>query len=156
MMNEYLPYDVTDKARQIVKQVDNTRQAESGGSFGSVTPRNVLPSSFQARRGNKEKVDAKGLHRIVYGRTDIDLSALEQLVDVSQTRAIAEMMRVLAKLADGSTPLVDCIDRLYEQIEREGLDSVSPFYGMHPGDLAMPRKFELAGAVNRLRTLRVT
>lgn len=155
MMDEYLPYDVTDQARQIVNQLGQIRQPESGEPFGHVTARAIVGSSFQARRGKKEKVDAKGLHRIVYGRTDIDLSALEQLVDASQTRAIADMMRLLAKRADGETSLNDCIDQLYEQIEREGLDTVSPYRGAHPGDLALPRKYELAAAVNRLRTLRV-
>ncbi|WP_338013802.1 hypothetical protein [Desulforamulus profundi] len=31
----------------------------------------------------------------------------------------------------------------------------SPRFGKHPGDLALPRKFELSAAVNRLRTLQV-
>lgn len=155
MMDEYLPYDVTDKARDIVRQLGQVRQRENGESFGRMTERTVLGSGFQAQRGQKEKVDAKGLHRIVYGRTDIDLSALEQLIDPSQTRAIAHMMRLIAKRADGRKTLVELIEQLYDEIERDGLDIVSPFKEAHPGDLALPRKYELAGAINRLRTLRV-
>lgn len=98
-------------------------------------------------------MSVKHLHHIVYGRTDVDLCALEQLIDTSQTRAIAEMMRCLARRMDGRTPLKEAIDQLYDQIEREGLDSISPYRGAHPGDLALPRPYELAAAVNRLRTL---
>lgn len=155
MMDEYVPYDVTSKAHQIVQQMGRTRQMESGDTFGLITSRIIAASSFQAHRGKKERVGAKHLHHIIYGQTDVDLSALEQLVDTSQTRAIAEMMRCLAKRMDGRTPLKDIIDQLYEQIEREGLDSISLYRGTHPGDLALPRPHELAGAVNRLRTLRV-
>jgi len=49
--------------------------------------------------------------------------------------------------------LRELIDRLYEDIAAHGLDILSPYRGKHPGDLALPRKFELAAAVNRLRTL---
>ncbi|MEE8166707.1 MAG: hypothetical protein V3T64_14160, partial [Myxococcota bacterium] len=39
----------------------------------------------------------------------------------------------------------------------EGLDALDPFHrkGRHPGALARPRRFEIAAAINRMRTLRV-
>lgn len=154
MMDHYVPRDVTDQARNIGEQFESPREKEGGASFGPMTRRVVLPTSFQARRKGKEKIDAKGLSHIVFGDTDVDLSALEQLVDPSQTRAIAQMMRRLSQIADGRTELVTLVEKLYTQIEAQGLDSLSPFTG-HPGDLAMPRKFEFVGAVNRLRTLTV-
>jgi predicted ABC-class ATPase len=156
MMDEYRPVDVTNEAKRIADQTDSGRQPEGGDTFGAVLPRIVLPESFDATRGKKEKAEAKGLSKIVFGTHDIDLSFVEQLVDPSQTRAIAYMMQVLAKtFADGKTPLCDMIDKLYERIGEKGLDVVSPFYGKHPGDLALPRKFELAAAINRLRTLKI-
>jgi len=156
MMDEYRAVDVTEEAKRIAAELDNGRKPEGGVAFGSVTPRVVLAESFDASRGHKEKADAKGLSKILYGTTELDLSYVEQLVDPSQTRAIVQMMTMLAKrMADGRATLNDILDQLYRRIELEGLEVISHFPGKHPGDLALPRKAELAAAVNRLRTLTV-
>lgn len=156
MMDEYRPREVTEKAREISKSLTQLRQQEGGHSFGSITPRIIRPQSFNAFWGRKEKVDCKGLHTIIYGVNTINLSLVEQLVDSSQTRAIAEMIRYIANnLADGSTDLSVIVERLYNEISQKGLDVISPYYGKHPGDLALPRTIELAAALNRLRTLQV-
>ncbi|MCU6708607.1 ABC-ATPase domain-containing protein [Paenibacillus sp. J5C_2022] len=156
MLDEYKPADVTEEARAIAAEVDTQREAEGGASFGSVTSRIIMPGSFDATRGRREKVDAKGLDRILYGTSEIDLTAVEQLVDSSQTRAIACMLTCTAgRYADGDTSIPSIIDKLYRLIEEKGLDAVSPHYGQHPGDLALPRGQELASALNRLRTLLV-
>jgi predicted ABC-class ATPase len=174
MMDEYMPVDVTEEARRIAAEHDSGRTEEGGEAFGPVTPRIIHPDSFDASRGRREKVDAKGLATILYGTQAIDLSQVEQLVDPSQTRAIALMMQELAKQMDkrpgpekqlqkqmpkhagegGELTLSEQIGRLYEKIAAHGLDILSQYRGKHPGDLALPRKFELAAAVNRLRTLR--
>lgn len=154
MMDEYVPVEVTAEAKRIAGECGGGRTPEGGDAFGTVTARIIRPDSFDATRGRREKVDAKGLSTILYGTHEIDLSQVEQLVDPSQTRAIALMMQELAKRAErGALTLRELIDRLYEDIAAHGLDILSPYRGKHPGDLALPRKFELAAAVNRLRTL---
>ncbi len=45
--------------------------------------------------GRPVKCQARGLHLIQYGDQDIQLAALEQLVDKSQTRAIGDAIRWL-------------------------------------------------------------
>lgn len=153
LMDHYLPYDVTPEAKRIAKAHALGRQPEGGDDFGEITPRRPLAKGFDARKGKKEKVDAKGLHTILFGTVQLDLSALEQLVDPSQTRAIALMLKKLGEMADGKHCLSEMVAKLYSEIEDRGLDVLSPFYGQHPGDLALPRKYELAGALNRLRSL---
>ncbi|WP_166243351.1 ABC-ATPase domain-containing protein [Paenibacillus turpanensis] len=156
MMDEYRPANVTAEAHRIAREIEHGRRPEGGRAFGRLTSRSVRSDSFDASRGSREKVDAKGLAKIVYGTHDIDLTYVEQLIDPSQTRAISNMLVVLAnRLADGKTPVAEMVDKLYALVAEKGLDAVSPFYGKHPGDLALPRKFELAAALNRLRTLRV-
>ncbi|WP_018132378.1 ABC-ATPase domain-containing protein [Effusibacillus pohliae] len=156
MMDEYRPFDVTQEAKAISQRIQQVRKAEGGERFGEITARVVLPQSFRASLGRKEKVDAKGLSTIAFGTSRIDLSFVEQLVDPSQTRAIAHMIKYMADhLVDGRTELGNLIDRLYREIEEKGLEMISPYHGKHPGDFALPRKFELAAAINRLRTLRV-
>lgn len=156
MMDEYRALDVTEQARAIAQRLGSGRKPEGGGSFGRSAPRIVLAESFDAARGHKTKADAKSRTKILYGTTEIDLSFVEQLVDASQTRAIVRMMVMLAKReADGKAALPEMLDRLCRRVEEQGLDVLSPFPGKHPGDLALPRKAELAAAVNRLRTLMV-
>lgn len=40
-------------------------------------------------------------------------------------------------------------------IEEEGLQAFAPYKNQHPGDLARPRRFELAAAFNRMRGVKV-
>ncbi|SMO93075.1 ABC-ATPase domain-containing protein [Melghirimyces algeriensis] len=155
MMDEYLPYEVTQRAKEVAQAQSNNRVREGGEAFGDVTPRSILANGFDPRKGKKEKVDAKGLHSIQFGTETVDLSGVEQLVDVSQTRAIAEIMRLIGKKANGQKSLRELIEDVYQTIEKKDLDVISPFQGQHPGDLALPRKEEVAAAINRLRTLKV-
>lgn len=155
-MEAYRPYDVTEEAKQIAARYPTQRRPEGGERFGTPRLRIVLPESFKARRGRKEKVDAKGLYTILYGEERLDLSGLEQLVDESQTRALAEVLRMMEKeIADGRRSIAECLDWLEKRLSVEGLDILSPYAGQHPGDLALPRRLEVAAAINRLRSLRV-
>ena len=71
----------------------------------------------------------------------------------AQLRGIAEAM-VYAKhhYMDGRRSLREIIDRVMADIEAAGLGSIAPFPS---GDLAMFRPFELAAAIDRLRTLQI-
>lgn len=156
MMDEYKPINVTNKAKSISQKFTTTRTPEGGKAFGAITQRIIKKDSFKAQRGKKEKVDAPGLKTILYGTSQIDLSFVEQLVDTSQTQAIALFLKYIAdNLIDDSTTLSQLIDKAYKLIESQGLDAISPYFGKHPGDLALPRKLEVSAAINRLRTLKV-
>jgi len=157
MMEEYIPRDVTLKAKEIASEFKTLREKEGGEQFGRIAKRIPLRSSFNPYKGKKVKVDAKGLHTIIFGRSTIDLSAVEQLVDVSQTRAIADAIYYALKkqYIDDATCILDIIKKVEDDIDAKGIDIISPFYGQHPGDYARPRKYEVASAINRLRTLEV-
>lgn len=155
-MDEYMPQDATAEAKSIADQMKSERHKEGGTRFGNLTPRQIMPNSFQTFKGKKEKVDAKGLHTILYGMETIHLNHIEQLVDPSQTRAIVRMIKVFSdKFVDGQTPFSRQLDEFYRWLEEQGLDVLSPYEGKHPGDMALPRKYEFAAAVNRLRSLKV-
>jgi len=154
MMDNYRPRCVTERAKEIARRYTSRRRDEGGETFGRVTPRAPLPESFDPSRGRREvKIEAKGLHHILYGTTSIDLSALEQLVDQSQTRALGAMIhRYATRYADGNRTLREGLELLMKEVEEGGLDCLLPH---KVGNLAMPRVFELAGAINRMRTLKV-
>lgn len=155
MMDAYIPQDVTARAKEIAASFTTNRRRE-GGPFGSVRERIPFKESFNPSRRGKTKIRAHGVDEITFGYEDIDLKYVEQLVDPSQTRAIGDIIRYLAeRYCDNRRTLRQLIGLVLEDIERKGLDIISPFYGQHPGDYARPRAQEIAAAINRLRTLKV-
>ncbi len=154
MMQEYLPYDVTLKAKQIAKAYITQRSKEAVSFKRWTINRIPLKESFNAYRKNKIKIDAKDLQKIQYGNETIDLRGIEQIVDLSQTKAIAASIYLAYKrFMDNKTPLKEVLSRVERLIEEKGLDILDPFYKpeKHPGSFARPRIFEIAAAINRLR-----
>ncbi len=154
MLDEYRPLSVTKQAKEIVQAFPTRRRLEGGETFGPLPRRCPLPESFDPSRGSREvKIDAKGLKSILFGTTAIDLSAVEQLVDLSQTRAIGEAIHYYAvHYATRGFSLKEGLSHLMEDLERHGLDILSPF---KVGNLAKPRIFEIAFAINRMRSLKI-
>jgi predicted ABC-class ATPase len=154
MMDGYRPRCVTQAAKEIAQRHATKRIDEGGSIFGEVTPRRPRIESFDPSRGRKEvKIEAKGLRTILYGRTPIDLSYLEQLVDTSQTRSIGLFIHYYAQhYIHKGLPLRDALERCFQDLEGKGLDMLLPY---RVGNLARPRIFEVAGAINRMRTLKI-
>ena len=153
-MENYLPKDVSHEAKEVAERHKAARTDEGGDSFGDVTERVPIASSFNPARGKREvKIDAKGLRKILYGRLDIDLIGLSQIVDESQTRAIGNVIHVYAtRYATKGHTLKEGIKRVMDDLEGGGLDILVPY---RVGNLALPRLFEVTAAVNRMRTLKV-
>merc|ERR1712187_329259 len=110
------------------------------------------------------KVSAKSLRCITYGNTEIELTFVEQLVEIGQAKAIMDCLQYLSKTqtyVNGKRTFSELIDLLQEELVAEGkpvgvqgLDAISrecpcPFH-------ALPRKFEISAALNRLRTAKFT
>lgn len=154
MMDEYVPKDVTEKAKKIAKSDENKREFSPNDKFQGITQRIPLKKSF-SQSGKLDKTKAKGKYSILYGKELIDISGLEQLVDDSQTNCIAVMIDYFKnKVLDEKLTLSQAANRIYEKIQKEGLDSISSYTG-HPGNLALPRKQEFCGTVNRYRKLKI-
>ncbi len=154
MLDEYSVFDVTAQAGVVAEEIQTTRTKENKETLKRPTERKMGLTSVQSSDQRKGAA-AKGLHTIMHNKQALSLSFVEQLVDTSQTRAIAACVNTLASQeASSSKSIAELIDSLYETIEQKGLDGLSSFRG-HPGDLAKPRKQELFAALNRLRSLRV-
>lgn len=154
LLDEYRPYDVTGRVENLLQEYPTTRKAEGGEGFGPVRQRRPLSDSFDPSRGKREvKIDTKGLRTILFGHEVIDLSCVEQLVEVSQTRAIGDIVYFYAdRFLQASPDLYSGLRRLFQHIEEKGLDVISPFKN---GNYALPRLYEVAAAINRLRSLKV-
>jgi predicted ABC-class ATPase len=152
-MADYLPMDVTREAKQIAETCGDPRQTEGGEVFGDLRRRAPLADSFNPQRRNgKIKISAGRMKEIVFGSTVVDLGDVAQVVDTSQTRAIGYAVHLSTKYMDGKRCLKEVIERVMEDIDTSGLDCLSPYLA---GDLARCRVFELAAAINRMRTLRI-
>ena len=151
-LDNYLPQDVTAKAQVIAQQYITDRNAEGGSSFGQITPRIPLKDSINPRRGKKEvKVTARGVNKIAFGTEDIELAAVEQIVDAGQLKAIAlAIVYAQVNYMNQSRTMPEILDLVTQDISRAGLDIITNF---PQGDLALFRRFELAAALNRLRSL---
>ena len=151
-MTGFLPSDVTDRAHRIAETASNGRVAEGGSHFEKMRKRIPLQESFDPTRGRRIKISAPRLHEIVFGRSVIDLGDMEQLVDMSQTRAIGHAIGYATRYMDGRRTLKEVIECVMDDIGHQGLDILTPYCS---ADLARFRDIELAGAVNRMRTLRI-
>ena len=153
-MVEYKPYDVTEQARAIAEKYKAERKPEGGEHFGRITERVPLAHSFDPSKGKREvKISSKGLQSIAFGTHNIDLGAVEQLADISQTRAIGDAIYYATRYMDGKRTLREIVEAVLKDIEEKGLDVLSPTRPV--GDYARFRGLELAAAINRLRTLSV-
>jgi predicted ABC-class ATPase len=152
LMEDYLPYEVTTRARAIVANTPTGRGIESERVPLRITPRKPHVPSLDADRGarGRGKVRARGLRELRYGDETVDLSALEQLVDDSQARAIGVLLQWLGRHGVAGRTLNDHLDDVLEVASRRGLYDLEPL-----PELAAVRRFELAGALNRLRCLEI-
>lgn len=148
-MDAYRPSEVTARAHDIAREGE---APEDSGEFRHITAERVLTrGTLSSRKPPKPR----GLSTISVDRSDIDLSAVGQLVAPSQTAAIAAALAWLSKNADGQTPLVDLVARLERQITEKGLAVLAPGRD-HPGHLSRPRGAEILAAANRYRELKLT
>ncbi len=154
MMDEYRLKDVTDAAKEIANTEGYRRESTPDSTFGDITHRVPLKSGFM-KSGKDGRIKTKGRTTILYGRDPIEMAGLEQLVDDSQTHCIAMMIDHLKKnVLDDKLTLSEAADRIYDYMEKDGIDAISPHSG-HPGNLALPRKQEFIGALNRYRGLKI-
>ncbi|NJK48754.1 ABC-ATPase domain-containing protein [Candidatus Gracilibacteria bacterium] len=153
-MENFQPHDVTEKAKLIARENTSDRMSEGGEKFGKITPRIPLAETIDPSRGRRAvKLKIRDIDEVAFGTEEIDLAAVEQIIDPAQLRAIASAI-VYAKemYLDNKRTIFEIIKRVMADIQAKGLDILTEF---PQGDLASFRQFELASALNRLRTLKV-
>ncbi len=153
-MVEYKPLDVTKQANEIAKKYRAERTPEGGEGFGTFTERIPLAHSFDPSKGKREvKISSKGLKSIDFGIHRIDLGAVEQLIDMSQTKAVGDAIQYATRYMDGKRTICEIVETVMVDVMESGLDILSP---VPEGEYALFRGLELAATINRLRTLRVS
>ena len=154
-MQAYQPRNVTARAREVADSLPLGEAApRAPGEWPPGAPRIPLPKSLDPSRGRKpERVRAVKTRSIEFGSEEIDVGTLYQLVDAGQCRMIGDALLELARgLCDGRRDLALILEALEAGLQTEGLEAVAEA-GF--GDRSRARRFEVAAALNRLRSLRL-
>ncbi len=152
-MKNYLPLDVTQRAHEIAGDAAEKRRAEGRNHPIRPEPRVPLAGCLNpCNTYGKVSVRASEMNRIYFGENIIDLTDLEQLKELSQTKAIARALLYMTKYIDGKASLTRIIERVITNMEKNGPDVLSDKMS---GQFAAFRGLELAFALNRLRDLKI-
>ncbi|HNR93699.1 MAG TPA: ABC-ATPase domain-containing protein [Kiritimatiellia bacterium] len=153
-VNRNVISDITEEARKATVAQPPPRAAAIDVAALAEQQRWIVPSSIDPTLGREDSyICAPNVHTLCFGRSTIDLSAVSQLADIQQTETIAHIL-YYAKLRymDESHPLREILDLVDRDLSTEGLECLARELR---GDLARPRRYEIAAALNRLSTLRV-
>lgn len=153
-MDTYVPSDVTDRAHEIAATFSTESETTPTAAIFGEEHRRVPHHDALSPSDKKKPARGRGRESIQLGRQDIDLAYLAQLVDSSQTQAIALCLEAMARNLDGSRDLVEAAAQVMSLIDREGLDALTG-RGSPRGDLAQPRIQEVHAAVSRYRKLKL-
>ena len=146
--------DVTEEAKALA--VD-TVSVEKPASITGLVERSrwIVPSSIDPSSGQDDYyVKAISHDLLEFGRSTIDLQSVSQIADIHQTETIGRIL-YYAKLhyMDEGRPIREILDLVDRDLSTEGLECLSRDLR---GDLARPRRYEIAAALNRLDTLRIS
>lgn len=167
-MKEYCPLDITEKVRRISRQY-REKQGMPAETFRRQEDQAAKPAIFSwagedrrcpkpdRRLGQDDRLKMKTLGKdsLLFGKTTVELRALEQLKDEEQTRALAYILRYLLKNEfDGKTGLGQAVDRLEKLLDQKGLECLFERTET-PSGLARPRKQDIMACVSRYRGLQL-
>lgn len=153
MMDEYVPCDVTERAKAIANSFGQKRETVTG-TFGEITHRVPLRASFSGN-GKESRIKVRSKECVSVGKSNIELDFVEQLIDYHQTSCLAVMLDYLAQRGiNDQSSLTQMIDSLYDEIEKKGLGMLKSV-SRGCGNLVLPRKQELFATINRYRQLKI-
>lgn len=149
-MNQYVPFDITDFAKQEAKAFPLPDYDHLAVPDIPDYKRIPKPNSAFRSQG-KCKVKTLGKDAVQINRETIDLRYVEQLADSEQTTALGYIIKYLESNAiDGKKNLQTLVDNLYQTFEQNGISNIAPNTNM-----ALPRRQEIFAALNRYRSLKL-
>ncbi len=155
-MDRYEPKDVTASVRALVPfQKGEAAAPAVGGPDICPDQKRRFPRpgrDFDEERG-RVKHKSLGTDGFLIGHGETDLRLVEQLADREQSECLARTFLLMAKGKMNGRNNVASLVRGWElDFQREGFGMYEE-NGHIPGDLARPRKEELAAAISRCRGL---
>ncbi|KAK3051326.1 hypothetical protein LTR09_007349 [Extremus antarcticus] len=157
-MDSYVPHNITANAKEVVVQYPSAVNQDN--EYGSLPKRKFrvdmsgFKSPFAQRKTfiNLRPQERDPVSNPAEAESGIDLSALDQVVEVGQARMIATLLQKIAEQTGTSS--LDLSALLKALDASVGIDTCLPA-ALGDGELVAVRRFELVAALSRLRGLLV-
>lgn len=154
-MDSYKPIDITEYAKKKAQEFlqDRPKQAQWKET---VYDRGILNKASAVKTGRKSayrgatdrrKLKLMGKDGFSIDRQNVDLRYLEQITDEEQLMAIAKITDYLEQKEFYNETLSKAVDICLAEIAKSGFGPISG--GRVLSDMAMPRKQEICGCINR-------
>lgn len=149
-MDNYEPFEVTEKAKSLSKgSTEHNKDLNIDINFNRVILKGTIESGPKGVR-----IKTLGKDGISINRENIDLRAVEQIVDSEQLNTIGAIMKYVEnKLMGKDLTLIEITDKIIEELNKN-LINIDNIKGGH-GSLAMVRKQEIICAYNRYRKIKI-
>lgn len=149
-MDNYEPYEVTKKAKALSRGITNVNEnLKVDIDFNRVILKGTIESSPKG-----VKVKTLGKDGISINKENIDLRAVEQIVDNEQLNTIGAIMKYTEnKLMGKNLTLAQIADNITEELKNNliGIENIKGGYG----SFAIVRKQEIMCAYNRYRKIKI-
>lgn len=154
-VDDYQVADITREAKQLAIQPSELKPDAAALERLVEYSRWVVPSSLDPSSGRHDAVvGAEALSKLRFGNHVIDLTAVTQLADTYQTETIGLILYYAKnRYMDEGRPIREILDLVDRDLSTEGLECLTRDLR---GDLARPRRYEIAAALNRLLSLRIS
>ena len=149
-MDNYEPYEVTKKAKALSRGITNVNEnLKVDIDFNRVILKGTIESSPKG-----VKVKTLGKDGISINKENIDLRAVEQIVDNEQLNTIGAIMKYAEnKLMGKNLTLAQIADNITEELKNNliGIENIKGGYG----SFAIVRRQEIMCAYNRYRKIKI-
>lgn len=154
-VDDYVVADITREAKQLAIQAADAKPDAVALQRLVEYSRWVVPSSLDPSSGRHDAVvGAETMHKLRFGNHLIDMTGVIQLADTYQTETIGLILYYAKNhYLDQGRPVREILDLIDRDLSTEGLECLTRDLR---GDLARPRRYEIAAALNRLMSLRVS
>ena len=162
-MDQYVPLDITKKAKELCKEfpiseeesrpfvLPQSHRIMEKDKNGATKRRDYRSGAIKKDAPEHLKVKTLGVEGFSIGKQNVNLHALEQLIDSEQTAALGQLLKyAVENLIDGKRTIAEIADDLDEKLARDGMQFIVG-RGTLCGGYAIPRKQEIYACFNRYR-----
>lgn len=157
-MDNYKTLDITARVRECMEgepplEKLSSKKTAIGAIFSETAKKRVVKIGRLEKKYDEVKVKQFGRDSFSFGKDNVDLSFVEQLLDYEQTTTLSYCLKALAdQLENRPQDIEALVEKLDRQIKCDGLSSLCKGSYL-PATLAAVRKQEIYACVNRYRGL---
>ncbi len=141
-MDRYLPKEITKEAKKAARAYPLKMKLSQDHMEEQRQRRIYLPKAE-----DRSKIKVMGTDGFLWNKKQVDLRYLEQITDSEQMLAIAKILEWICRKYGGrNVEMQEVLAEVTTQLEQNGLSFVA---GSVVPDMAMPRRLEIAGCINR-------